>query len=299
MRSDLPLRSYRRAAFAAIVFLVAVSAATSAGAQSFFDDLFGGSKLPFSKPGGYGAQQRMLRATGINDGRPYMARPLLSPQRYQDPTDHALGAAMFKTVCVRMCDGFYWPVSFAVTRQRFYREGGVCQSSCGSEAKLFYVPSDNGRIEDAQDLTGRVYSRLPNAFRYRKSLVQGCTCRPEPWSQAEIDRHRTYAMRGDAPKLEPDASAKVAAPEVNIQNASAMTGDRLAVAPTMEPPWSADHTLKSSPAAPRYRSPSAQSQPRPHSVIVPLGNARAPFWNDGFGGSAKYTRRGDAPGRVR
>ena len=43
------------------------------------------------------------------------------------------------------------------------------------------------------DLTGIAYSALPNAFRYRKTLVPECRCRPQPWSDAELQRHRAYA----------------------------------------------------------------------------------------------------------
>ena len=39
------------------------------------------------------------------------------------------------------------------------------------------------------------YAALPNAFKYRKTLVEGCRCRPQPWSEAELQRHRGYAQR--------------------------------------------------------------------------------------------------------
>jgi hypothetical protein len=34
------------------------------------------------------------------------------------------------------------------------------------------------------DLTGRAYSALATAFKYRKALVAGCLCRPPPLSAA-------------------------------------------------------------------------------------------------------------------
>jgi hypothetical protein len=101
-------------------------------------------------------------------------------------------AGAYRTLCVRHCDGYYWPVSYAVPRTRFYRDAAVCRQSCGTEASLFYhaVKDDPA---DMVDLTGLGYTALPMAFRYRKSLVEGCKCKPEPWSHSEIDRHRTYA----------------------------------------------------------------------------------------------------------
>ena len=41
--------------------------------------------------------------------------------------------------------------------------------------------------------SGRNYTELPNAFRYRKSLISGCACKPMPWSEEALARHRQYA----------------------------------------------------------------------------------------------------------
>ena len=44
------------------------------------------------------------------------------------------------------------------------------------------------------DLAGRSYDSLQTAYLYRKMLISGCGCRPAPWSQTEMGRHRTYAI---------------------------------------------------------------------------------------------------------
>ena len=36
------------------------------------------------------------------------------------------------------------------------------------------------------DLTGRAYTKLPTAFRYRKALSETCKCKPDPWAQSEL-----------------------------------------------------------------------------------------------------------------
>jgi hypothetical protein len=36
------------------------------------------------------------------------------------------------------------------------------------------------------DLTGMGYASLPTAFKYRKTLVNGCACQPQTWTQAEV-----------------------------------------------------------------------------------------------------------------
>jgi hypothetical protein len=97
-------------------------------------------------------------------------------------------------MCVRLCDGFYFPLSNSVRRGRLYHDNRKCMQRCDGEARLFYYPTDGGSVETMVDLAGRSYQSLPNAFRYRKALVAGCTCKPAPWSPGEAARHQGYAM---------------------------------------------------------------------------------------------------------
>jgi hypothetical protein len=127
------------------------------------------------------------------------ARPKPVPQS-QGP---GLGGGI-RTMCVRLCDGYYWPLSWNASRGRLLRDSKACQSSCGSEARLFTMTS-NGDPRDMVDLAGRPYAKLPNAFRYRKGEVAACRCRPESWEQSELERHRGYA----APSAGRDEAATV------------------------------------------------------------------------------------------
>jgi hypothetical protein len=173
----------------------------------------------------------------------------------------------------------------------------ACSASCGAEAKLFHYPANGGQINDAVDLTGRVYSRLPTAFKYRKSLVPGCACKPAPWSQSEIDRHRMYALDESAAK---EGTAEAAgrsashplSPPSGTQE-SVVVGD-------------ATDADDGSPAA---RDAAAQPPPverraariRPPASDAAVAGARmpppGPRW--GGGAAATYTWPGDPPARVR
>jgi hypothetical protein len=106
-----------------------------------------------------------------------------------------------RTLCVRMCDGFYFPISSATTRSDLARDADKCSALCSADAQLFYYSNAGGSIDTMVDLMGRAYSSLPNAFKYRHTLVKGCRCRPQPWSEAELERHRSY----DGPPLVADA----------------------------------------------------------------------------------------------
>jgi hypothetical protein len=49
----------------------------------------------------------------------------------------------------------------------------MCGAMCpAAKTKVFY----GGEIESAADSTGARYSKLDQAFAYRKSVVPGCTC---------------------------------------------------------------------------------------------------------------------------
>ncbi|MGI9480157.1 MAG: DUF2865 domain-containing protein [Hyphomicrobiaceae bacterium] len=102
------------------------------------------------------------------------------------------GGGRYRTVCVRLCDGYFFPVSNASGRRDFYRDAQQCQSTCQSETRLFYMSPSNPSIKTARDQRGLAYSDLKTAFLYRKKYSKTCTCRPAPWSVSERMRHKSY-----------------------------------------------------------------------------------------------------------
>ena len=98
----------------------------------------------------------------------------------------------YRTLCVRTCDGFYFPIGDNVGRERLHQDARTCSARCDGEAKLFYYPTNGGSVDTMVDMGGRPYAQMPNAFLYRKTLVQGCTCKPAPWSAETAARHQGY-----------------------------------------------------------------------------------------------------------
>jgi NAD+--asparagine ADP-ribosyltransferase len=97
-------------------------------------------------------------------------------------------------MCVRSCDGFYFPVSFATTKRNFKKDAQACKSRCGMPASLYVFPNPGGDIKDMVSYKkGEAYDKLKNAFLYRKKFVASCRCAPEPWMQSERERHARYA----------------------------------------------------------------------------------------------------------
>jgi hypothetical protein len=86
--------------------------------------------------------------------------------------------ATYRTVCVRLCDGYYFPVSFSTLPNHFQRDSELCQSQCAAPADLYYHQNPGGAVEQMVSAnTQQPYTNLKTAWRYRKEFVQGCSCK--------------------------------------------------------------------------------------------------------------------------
>jgi hypothetical protein len=93
----------------------------------------------------------------------------------------------FRTICVRSCDGFYFPISYATTSDRFRDDDQTCQRMCpAAEVSLYTYHNPGEEVVQAVSLNGRLYTELPTAFNYRKALNPACSCRRpgESWAEA-------------------------------------------------------------------------------------------------------------------
>lgn len=90
------------------------------------------------------------------------------------------GGGSYRTLCVRTCDGYYWPISYSSSRSDFQRDEQNCQTMCpGSEVRLYSHRVPETESEAMVDMYGTAYSALPNAFKYREASFQrpeGCSC---------------------------------------------------------------------------------------------------------------------------
>ena len=151
------MNSRSRVALGVIIILGAIfGASLPAAAQEIdiFSALFGGGRPAQSQ-----SQIRMPFA-GEGDSMA-MARPEAPRPR--------VGYGGGQAWCVRTCDGRYFPVTGTGEQGR----ATACDNFCpASETKVVYGTS----IDTASTDSGKSYSELPNAFRYRNEMVAGCTC---------------------------------------------------------------------------------------------------------------------------
>jgi hypothetical protein len=130
--------------------------------------------------------------------RPWSAPPRDAVERSPQRTDkverrkhRARHSGTYRTWCVRLCDGYYWPVSYSTTRDRFSRDAQKCELGCPLKSQLF-VHRTSDDVDDMTDLEGDAYRDLKNAFRYRREYVADCTCRGHPWDAEAVARYRAY-----------------------------------------------------------------------------------------------------------
>jgi hypothetical protein len=93
--------------------------------------------------------------------------------------------ATYRTICVRLCDGYYFPVSFSTLPNHFQRDAQQCQSQCAAPAELYYHQNPGGAVEQAVSAGAQQpYTSLKSAFRYRKEFVPGCSCKQAEYKQS-------------------------------------------------------------------------------------------------------------------
>src|SRR5260370_11665011 len=144
------------------------AAANESGPTSFFDRLFGG--------GGGSGGGAILNPGG--DGGP---------------------AGTFQTVCVRTCDGYYFPISYSTVSSRFADDERSCQRLCpAAEVALYSFHNPGEAMEQAVSASGQLYTALPNAFHYRKEFTAACSCRKpgQSWGDALKDADDSTTLQG-------------------------------------------------------------------------------------------------------
>lgn len=121
--------------------------------------------------------------------------------RRQDlQTSKIVPFATYRTLCVRTCDGYYFPVSYSTLPSRFSTDVAKCQDQCAAPAELFVYRNPGEEPEQMVSADGRTaYNDLPNAWRYRKEYVKGCSCKSTEYDPAEIELANQKAENDQSP----------------------------------------------------------------------------------------------------
>ena len=133
--------------------------------------------------------------------------PMAAGQLSSEPPTYG-GGGQLQTVCVRTCDGGFFPLTANATPLNFQQDSETCARMCpGIQTELYfrYLP-DQESSEMVSAATGASYSAMPYAFAYRKrppGQKSTCTCNLSAYYE-EMRRERTLAT--PAPDTSPGVS---------------------------------------------------------------------------------------------
>jgi len=194
------------------------------------------SSLERLRSGGLGGADRenqrrsVLTALAQNNCGPQYANALRGPGNFLDNlfgnnnsnpnppgTDLGPQSGTFRTVCVRSCDGAYFPISFATVPARFPDDEKTCKALCpAADASLFAYRNPGEDMNQAVSISGQPYTSSPNAFRFRQEFTPSCSCKAagQTWSDAlkNIDDKAAAEQQGDIIVTE-DSAKKMARPQ--------------------------------------------------------------------------------------
>jgi Protein of unknown function (DUF2865) len=153
------------------------------------------------------------------------------------------GASTYRTLCVRECDGFYFPISTATTESQFRNDEAKCNSQCAAPAQLFYHRSDQ-EVEQMVSLSGKPYKEMPNAFRNQKVYIRGCSCNAREYSREEIAKSEEALKTGKRA----DASGGKSTPDLAFARRISQAVQNAPNNPPQSPPAQAAPTAPDAPA---------------------------------------------------
>jgi hypothetical protein len=148
-------------------------AARDNGGGSLFEQLFGRQDEQFETPDAADVPDAPEDDPSVRNIRRVINQP--------DGMDLPRLGGEFHTMCVRTCDGYFYPMSNAASVGDFERDQKNCESSCpGTEMQVFYsrgIDDDSGSMTSSA--TWHPYSEQPTAYlskqaNYSRPPTCGC-----------------------------------------------------------------------------------------------------------------------------
>jgi hypothetical protein len=120
-------------------------------------------------------------------------------------------------VCVRTCDGSFFPVSYSGAGSRADSLEDVCRALCPNADMALYSFPFGGTVDEAASPTGEPYANLPNAAKFEKAYDPSCSCRRkgQTWAEALADAEARYGHEKHDILVTPEKSAEMARPIID------------------------------------------------------------------------------------
>jgi Protein of unknown function (DUF2865) len=136
-------------------------------------------------------------------------------------------------VCVRTCDGSFFPATYFGAGSRADSLEEVCQMQCPNAKVELYSFPFGGTIDEAVSSTGQAYALLPNGHKFEQAYDPGCSCRhpDESWAAALAQAEARYGHGHHDILVTEEISARMSRPVGDPKTKSPQPGRAIAVMP--------------------------------------------------------------------
>lgn len=167
-----------------------------------------------------------------------------------------------RTMCVRLSDGYYFPISYATLRDYIPNDAQACQAACpGANVDLYYYDNPGQEVEQMVNQQGQPYTSLASAFAYRKALDPNATCKPPAQATGKITL--VTLADGQSRAMVEFNGEQFPLPEFDPRRRQAATAAPLEVAQVIDVPL------------PRPRPSDAPGEKGPQPIKPPVATADA------------------------
>ena len=151
--------------------------------RNFFEQLFGGNEP--------------------DDAEEAVAPPV-------DPLDSSPRGGP-KAVCVRTCDGAFFPISYSATRRNLGNLADLCSALCPNSETEVFTYSMSRDIDDAVSVSGKSYKSMPYADKFRTKFDSSCACKAQgqSWVEALAEAERILGKSKNDVIVTPEKSAEL------------------------------------------------------------------------------------------
>ncbi|MEJ0093740.1 MAG: DUF2865 domain-containing protein [Methylocella sp.] len=140
---------------------------------------------------------------------------LVPPGNTQEGDEEGKAHGGSQAVCVRTCDGGFFPLNISAHHADPDQLTNLCQALCPNATVAVYTRAPSNQIDTAVSLEGAPYSELPNALKFQKTFDPACTCKSpgQSWVEAlsGADRALGQERKGDI-LVTQEKSAELSAP---------------------------------------------------------------------------------------
>ncbi len=125
-----------------------------------------------------------------------------------------------KAVCVRACDGAFFPVSYSASGGRLDALQDMCRALCPNADVALYTYPTSGTIEQSVSITGSRYMDSPTALRFRQTYDPTCSCRRrgQSWASALAPAEAKLGHEDKSDILvTPEKAAELSRPKADVK----------------------------------------------------------------------------------